>query len=542
MFQVRSGWSTRRRVRGLAVAATIGLLAAGCGGDDSATDDDPQPSVASSDAAGPTSGAPAPQAGGDATILLYSEQATMDPVRFTGSGSTDAQRAFAVYAALVGADPATGEVQPILAESLQPNADFTVWTLVLRPDLVFSDGSPFDAAAVKANWERIDDPANSSPALALGASIEALDVVDAVTLQITLVAPNAHFDNGVSRQGHNYIASAEAIAAGHDLGSAPIGAGPFVLDSWVRDDRMELSRNPDWFGPAGLDHLTFRVVTDESQRTDTFLTGDADVMFATDATSIEQAIDGSDGESVITRMATGQTISFNTSRPPFDDVRVRRAVSMGIDRAVMAESVEGAGVEVATHFSVEGTQWFVPEGQIPAYDPDEAQRLLSEYAAETGGPVRFTLSATQTNRNQGIAGFIQTAFDQMDDVEVEIRTGDFPSFVGWALQADYDATIWGYPTVDPDPGLYNAVHSGLGTNVSRYVNPDVDAALDAARSTADVEARLGYYRTVNEHLAADLPFLPVTNTTHAFIASDAITGLQVYEDGVLRVDLLSRAS
>ena len=70
----------------------------------------------------------------------------------------------------MGADPATGEVQPILAESLQPNADFTVWTLVLRPDLVFSDGSPLDAAAVKANWERIDDPAHSSAAAAWRAS------------------------------------------------------------------------------------------------------------------------------------------------------------------------------------------------------------------------------------------------------------------------------------------------------------------------------------------------------------------------------------
>src|SRR5690606_12293696 len=116
-----------------------------------------------------------PAQGGSATILLYSEQASMDPARFTGSGSSDAQRAFAVYGALVGMNATTGEVDPILAESLTANDDFTDWTLVLRDGLVFSDGSPFDADAVRVNWERIQDPASRSPGLALATSIASME-------------------------------------------------------------------------------------------------------------------------------------------------------------------------------------------------------------------------------------------------------------------------------------------------------------------------------------------------------------------------------
>ena len=521
--------STRRRrsLVGIALIAVLTVIAASCG-DDGGSDGDP-------------SGAE-PVQGGSATILLYSEQASMDPVRFTGSGSSDAQRAFAVYGALVGLDAQSGETEPILAESLEGNDDFSVWTLTLRDGLVFSDDSPLDAEAVRVNWARIKDPASASPAIALGRTIADMKVVDPLTLEITLTVANAHFDNGVSRQALNYIASAKAIAAGHDLATDPIGAGPFVLDSWVRDDRMVLSRNPTWFEAPGpyLDELTFRLVTDEEQRTDTFLTGGADVMFATDARSITRAIDSSDGDSIITRLATGQTLNFNTSRPPFNDARVRRAIAIGVDRAAMADAAEGEGVDVATHFSVADSKWFVEEGAVPEYDPDEAQRLLSEYADETGKPVKFSVSATQTNRNQAIAKFLQTSFSQYDDVEVDIRTGDFPSFIQWALQADYDVTIWGFPTVDPDPGLYNAVRSGLGTNVSRFSNSDVDAALDAARATDDVDARLEQYREIHGILADEMPFVPLTNTTHGFIASGQMTGLAVFEDGILRVDLLAR--
>src|SRR5262245_7813686 len=91
------------------------------------------------------------------------------------------------------------------------------------------------------------DPANGSPSQGIAASIESMEATDEVTLAITLATPNAHFDKAIARSGLNYIASAQAIADGVDLTNEAVGAGPFLLESWTRDDRMELERNPNWF-------------------------------------------------------------------------------------------------------------------------------------------------------------------------------------------------------------------------------------------------------------------------------------------------------
>src|SRR5690606_38057799 len=120
--------------------------------------------------------------------------------------------------------------------------------------------------------------------------------VDETTLDITLSEPNAHFDRAVSKGGPNYIASAKAVQDGTDLTSTAAGAGPFLLDEWLRDDRMVLSRNPDWKGSDGpyLEKLTFRVVGDEDQRIDTFTTGQADGFYTATPASVTRAQDNVD--------------------------------------------------------------------------------------------------------------------------------------------------------------------------------------------------------------------------------------------------------
>ena len=193
-------------------------------------------------------------------MLFYTEVApTLDPIRSTASGGSDAQPMFALYGALVTLDPYTLEMEPLLAESLEPNDDFTVWTLTLRDGIVFSDGSPYDAAAVMDYWTRIGDPANASPAVSTAGTIASMEVVDPLTLEVTLVGPDAHFDKSIERHAFNWVPSSEAVAAGHDFTNDPVGAGPFLLEEWVRDDHMSLVPNPDWIGSDGpyLDRYTF---------------------------------------------------------------------------------------------------------------------------------------------------------------------------------------------------------------------------------------------------------------------------------------------
>ena len=183
-----------------------------------------------------------------------------------------------------------------------PTQRFTTWTLKLKPGITFSDGTPYDAAAVQANWERAKDASQRSPALTTAMTTSALTVTDPTTLTITLASPNANFDNAVARTALNYIASPTAFRGGTDLTSSAVGAGPFLLERWLRDDRMVLKKNPDWKGSEGtyLDELTIRVLGDEEQRIDTFITGQADGFYTATPASVHP------GRERAVRRAAGQ--------------------------------------------------------------------------------------------------------------------------------------------------------------------------------------------------------------------------------------------
>lgn len=563
---------SRRRRGALAVVAAMTLIAAGCGDDDDDTgDDDSDDTEAttaetaaapggtdadtsdeetastdgetdSTDAETDSADAGEPVAGGEAEVLLYSEIGGLDPVTFTGSGGAEAQRAFTLYGALVTYDADLEEVVPVLAESFESNDDFTEWTLTLKPGIVFSDGSPFDAAAVKANWDRAKDPANRSPSFTALLATGDIEVVDDLTLRIPLNAPNAHFPNSVSRAGMNYIASAEAIEAGTDLTSEAVGAGPFLLESWTRDDRMILTPNPDWIGSDGpyLDGLTFRVVGDEEQRLDTFITGQADGFYTATPASVIRAEDEVDGaEYTSVEVTTGQAYTFNTSQPPFDDIRVRKAFIQGVDWQALSDAVFGEGSVALDNFTLEDTPLYTPDAALPEYDPAAAQAYIDEYIAETGdSALQIEILVFQQSLDQSRAQFVQTSLSQLDNIEVTLTVNDSPTNIGLVLGGDYMMSSWGYPVVFPDPGVYNAVHSEALTNYSKYSNPDVDAMIEEARATDDIDAAAELFQQVFVQLAEDLPYYPYVETNNGFVTSPELHGADVYEDGILRTDML----
>jgi peptide/nickel transport system substrate-binding protein len=528
------------------VALIIGLFATACGGDDGDSEAS-DTTAAGGDTGETTTEAPGtPQAGGDATILLYSETGSLDPVKFTGSGGADGMRAFALYGALLTLDPVTDTVEPLLAESFEPNADFSVWTLKIKDGVTMSDGSPYDAAAVNANWTRMKDVANRSPSLTTLLQASTITVTDPLTLTVTLAAPNAHFDKAIARVGANYIASATALAAGTDLTSDAVGAGPFTLVEWLRDDRMVLAKNPDWKGSEGpyLETLTFRVVGDEEQRIDTFITGDADAFYTATPASVIRAEDEVEGsEYASTEVTTGQTLVFNTTKPPFNDVRMRTAFVQAVDWQAMADNVFGEGAVAPYNMTLEGTPWYNENAGLPEYDTAAAQALIDDYVADNGGAaVTINYTAFQQSLDQARAEFIQTSINQLDNVQVEVQVGDSPSNIAKVLAAEYMVSSWGFPTQDPEPGLYYASYSKSFNNYSKYNNPEVDALLDEARVLSDEAERKALYDQVWEILAEDIPYYPYVKTVNGFVTSPDLQGGEVYEDGILRFDLLWKSA
>jgi peptide/nickel transport system substrate-binding protein len=477
-----------------------------------------------------------PQPGGDVTTLFYAEVRGLDPIRATGSGGSDAQHMFALYGALITMDPDTTELTPLLAESLEPDGeDFTSWTLTLKDGIVFSDGAAYDATAVMDFWTRIKDPANQSPAITSALNIASMEVVDPLTLSITLATPNAHFDRLVERQAFNYVPSPQAVAAGQDLNNEPVGAGPFLLDEWIRDSEIRFLPNPDWVGSEGpyVDSYTIRVVPDEQQRSDTFVTGDGQLNFTNSVLATIEA--GEEIGATWNFVTAGPPVyTFNNQAPPFDDVRVRQAFIQAIDHDAI---IEVAGLLRPTaSFVAEGSPWFVDDIEVPGYDPEAAQELFNEVAAETGGPIQITLSAFQQSNDQLRAEFIQTTLNQFENVEVSVDVrpaGD----VTHVLNRDYQVSSWGFPFIEPEPGLFNYAHSEQFTDFSGYSNPEVDAALEAARLTRDRAEREELYREVLTHLAEDVPWWPYSHSEAGFLTVPELHGVDMYHEYVLRADL-----
>ncbi|WP_242424970.1 ABC transporter substrate-binding protein, partial [Frankia sp. EI5c] len=176
----------------------------------------------------------------------------------------------AVFDALVALTPAD-ELEYRLATSLT-SEDSLTWTLKLRPDLKFSDGTPLDAAAVRDNWTLLADPARKSPSAAIAQRIGPLTAVDATTLRITLKESDGQFPRLVAQTALTFIGSPTALRErGDDFRTAPVGAGAYTVTEWLRNDHITLARNPSSSVRAHLDTIVVRSVPDETQRYNTLL-------------------------------------------------------------------------------------------------------------------------------------------------------------------------------------------------------------------------------------------------------------------------------
>ena len=544
----------RVRTKLVAVALATGLLAAACGGNDdsgSATSSSAAPgaSGASSTAApgvstaatapsgsiseSSTTSTAEPERGGQLSVLFYSETASMDPITATGSSGTQGPRFAAVYGGLVTFLAAENAAKPWMAESLEGDAASTTWTLKLRDGITFSDGTPFDAEAVRVNWARNQDPGSRSPSYLFASLIASMAVVDPTTLVATLKAPNAHFDKELSRRGMNYIASPTAIQAG-SLAQKPIGAGPFLFDSWVRDSEMKFVRNPGYFDAPRpyLDSLTFRVLPVEQQRVDTFTTGDADVMFSNIASHLDDSAKAVDGEVHAVAVPDSIILMPNNSAPPFDDARVRRVLALAVDRETLTELVS-PGSSPAKSFTLADTVWDDPGNAIPDFDQAEAQRLVDEVVAERG-PIKIEMITGGSNIE--LTEFIQAALNQLDGVDASVSTFDSPTFIGRVRAGDYQLVGWGLPWLDPDVSIGTFFESGGSSNYSKYANPKVDELIRASRASADLTKRADLYHQVFNILAEELPVVPMHHGRVGWAAVNKVHGFEMYEDGIPRWD------
>lgn len=288
---------------------------------------------------------------------------------------------------------ADGVVSPWIAESWEQDADSTEFVLHLREGVTFSDGTPLDAAAVLANLEswavgRPDDglaPVGLFP----GGTYEGAEALDPLTVRVTFTAPTLSFLPTLGYHGCQLMAPASIAASleeQSDLANQ-IGSGPFVLDTWAGDDHVRLVRREDYdwapevlgaSGPATLSAITFRVLPDDTLRASAARAGQTDIAYNVNPQVLDSFTEAGFVIEVPRYLGFVHGFSLRTNVAPFDDVRVRQAVTRGIDRDEILRTVFTDAWESATSWLQAGVPETTDLTELFAYDPGLAAQLLDE--------------------------------------------------------------------------------------------------------------------------------------------------------------------
>jgi len=527
MKQLRAG---RRRgavpaVAGLVLGLTLSACSGGGGGGESST----------------------PVDGGVVTIGLEAEVNNFLPGT-AQLGMPGRTMASAIYDPLVAVDP-DGNFHPVLAESLEHNADVTEWTLKLRPGVKFHDGTPLDAQTLKTIF---DDYLMAPGALTLGYLTDdgqpvKMQVVDELTVKYVLPETNASFPYVLSLDPGWPFSVKAAKAAGEDAGLEPVGTGPYKFESWTQDDKLVLTRNEDYWreGATHVDELIFRPIPDETSRLNSFQAGDIDMMVTARPNIITQLREMADtGDAQLEEYVgdnTGGNV-MNTSRPPFDDVRVRKALIMATNTTTALEVLGGTGVnpETTQYFS-EDSPWYSAEAAeiFPEYDPEGAKTLLEEYINDPdrsdgqplGSPVSFEYQCQPTaelaelaqgyQSDWGKAGFEVTLKQIEQAAMIGNVVGAPDSKPAWA--GNYQVACWRFEA-EPDPGKlatdFGPVDSVL--NFTNYGSPELTEAIADFRATPDRAKRKDAANRIAVILATDVPQQYLDGTVQAVAAAPGV--------------------
>lgn len=496
----------------------------------------------SATAAGHTAAAPAtsgaseePVAGGSLTYLNFTDTNGFDPA----IGQTNSQFAvqnYAVYDVLAHESPSTGEVVFGLLESAD-STDAVTWTLQLKPDLQFSDGTPLDAEAVKFNWERLADPATGAVAMADAQSISSMRAIDGTTLEVVLAEPNGQFVTTIATSSLTWIASPTAIQADPEsLNTNPVGAGPYLLTEHVPGSHASFERNPNYHGTTYVDEFTVRIVSDEAQRLAALQSGDGDVAIGGSAVMANQASDAG-FDAFTTSPNGGYMMFFNTQRAPFDDVRVRRAFALAFDAQELNDTVFEGYRTVATNLFHDTSPFYDERFDQPEGDAAAAQQLFDEIAAERGGPLEVTLSYIEIFTRE--AQWFQAKIAGFDNVTVNLEVTPTAEFQAKWSQGDVQFGLFAWVMIDP-VSLTKYLGTGGPLNFSQTSDPEIDAALAAGAATLDEQERIEIYSTVQQMIVDEVPVeFTLRQETETFFDGDRVHGIgpdsYVNSSGLLKV-------
>lgn len=511
------------------------------------------------------------EGGGDLIIADMSDLVSLDP---HGNNDVPSSNVRAnIYDTLTILDE-NMEVQPHLAVEWE-ETDENTYSFTLRDDVVFHDGTEFNAEVVRANLLRVTDENFASQRAFLYEMITDIEVVDDYTVEITteypfapLLSHLAHdaggmlsldvitedYNQALEGTDYDYESYVEALVAGEEFdedvvaaigenigeyaAQNPIGTGPFVLESRSPGDNTVLVRNDDYFDePALLDSVTFKVVSETASRIAELEGGYSHVIGAVDPISRDRVENHDETYLDETESMSLSYVGFNVEAEYLDDPLVRQAISYAIDReAIIAGIYDGVGIEAIGPLAP-AVFGYDENVEGITYDMDRAKELMAEAGYEDG--FEISLWTNDSPQRVDTAVFMQESLAELN-IDVSIEQVEWGAYLERTADGEHDMFIlgWSVVTGDADYGMYPLFHSeqvGAPGNRSFIQDDELDALLEAGRQAIDPDERLEHYSAAQDLLVDLAPMVYIHHSNYLTGVRDEVQNFEIDALGIYQL-------
>ena len=444
----------------------------------------------------------------------------------------------------------SGDIEPALAESWDVTERGTQWTFHLRPGVRFSDGTPMNADAVVFSLERQRDPNHPFHRRGFGywestyRNILSVNKVDDLTVRIVIERPYAPFLANLAMYPASIVSPTAVRKWGDDFVRHPVGTGPFRLVEWAPGERVTLEANPNYWesrSPVNVKHLVFVTMRDARQRL---------VALEGGAVDIAESLAPADLQFVtlhpelrLERVAGNNVgyLAMNTARPPFDDVRVRRAINHAVDRTPIVKLIY-QGLALPASGPLAPSAW--GHGEAPPYDfdPARARALLAEAGYHTTKRPRLYVMSTPRPYMPAPEDVARVLASNLHDVgiDVDIVVNPIAEHLRATAAGEHDLCLrgWSGDNGDPDNFLFVLFDSdnaqrGSATNVSFYKDAALHGILQWAQESQDRGERVRFYQQADRIIHDAAPWVPLAHAEIVVARRARVGGLVVSPSALL---------
>ncbi len=487
--------------------------------------------------------------------LIYGrgeDSKTLDPINAETGESVKV--ILNLYDMLVAFADETMDIEPSLATSWETSDDGLTWTFHLREGVRFHDGTPVDADAVVFSLNRLrqdNNPHVTDPARPYKPNFQVIDEIvatDPLTVVFKLREPSAVFLNNLAMFPAGIVSPTAVKKSGKAFSTNPVGTGPFRFERWIRDQQIVLAANDDhWRGRPKVDRVVFVPVSESATRIQQLTRGEIHIADNLPPAALDE-LAKTPGLTVAEQISMNVAyLAMQCDKPPLDDVRVRQAIAMALDKQALIRVGYAGHAEAAVNLLPKAMWGHNDDIKDRPFDPDASRQLLQAAAAEKGFdlPLRLSLAVMSEPRPYmeqplQIAAFVKDSLAAVG-INVSIEPKPVTPHFSKMMRGDYQIGLAGWTTDngDPDNFLYSLLDpeniSDSGNNMSHYRNEQVHELLLAAQRELDQDKRLALYLQAQELIFVDAPIVPLVSTKQRAAHSSRVKDYRLHPAMLIRL-------